>query len=57
MGPDAAPELALTPEQTLAVRRFAVRMRARKPIAIVDAYWNDKGEAVILKRAGSGRLQ
>ena len=46
VGPDAAPELALTPEQTLAVRRFAVRMRARKPIAIVDAYWNDKGEAV-----------
>ncbi len=28
------------------MRRFAVEMRARKPIAIVDAYWNDKGEAL-----------
>jgi hypothetical protein len=30
----------------LAVRRFIVRMRARLPIAIVDAYWDDRGEAL-----------
>ena len=46
IGPDASPELALRPEQVLAVRRFIVKMRARLPIAIVDAYWDDRGEAL-----------
>ncbi len=46
IGPKASPELALRPEQVLAVRRFIVRMRARFPIAIVDAYWDDNGEAL-----------
>ncbi len=46
VGPDASPELALTPEQVIDVRRFIVRMRNRLPIAIVDAYWDDKGEAL-----------
>jgi len=46
MGPDAAPELALTPEQQLRIRRFVVEMRARKPIAIVDAYHDHRGKAL-----------
>jgi len=46
VGPDAAPELALTPEQVLTVRRFAVEMRNEKSIAFVDAYWDDKGQAL-----------
>lgn len=46
IGPNASPELALAPEQVLAVRRFIVKMRARMPIAIVDAYWDDRGEAL-----------
>jgi MoaA/NifB/PqqE/SkfB family radical SAM enzyme len=46
VGPEAAPELALRPEQTLAVRRFAVEMRNKKPIAFVDAYWDDQGRAL-----------
>jgi len=46
VGPEAAPELALRPEQVLAVRRFAVEMRNDKPIAFVDAYWDDKGQAL-----------
>jgi MoaA/NifB/PqqE/SkfB family radical SAM enzyme len=46
VGPEAAPELALTPEQVLAVRRFAVEMRNEKPIAFVDAYWDDQGRAL-----------
>jgi len=46
VGPDAAPELALTPEQVLEVRRFAVEMRTKKAIGIVDAYWDDKGQAL-----------
>ena len=46
VGPDARPDLALSPEQSLAVRRFIVEMRRRKPIGIVDAYWDDKGQAL-----------
>jgi len=46
VGPHAAPELALSPEQVVSVRRFIVAMRKRLPIAIVDAYWDDKGEAL-----------
>jgi MoaA/NifB/PqqE/SkfB family radical SAM enzyme len=46
VGPNAHPELALRPEQVLRVRRFVVEMRSKLPIAIVDAYWDDKGEAL-----------
>lgn len=46
VGPKPNPQLALTPEQVLAVRRFIVRMRAKLPLAIVDAYWDDRGEAL-----------
>lgn len=46
VGPKPAPHLALTPEQVRKVRKFIVQMRARLPIAIVDAYWDDKGEAL-----------
>jgi MoaA/NifB/PqqE/SkfB family radical SAM enzyme len=46
VGPDAAPELALSREQLRAVRQFAVRMRNDKPIGFVDAYWDDQGQAL-----------
>lgn len=46
VGPKPNAELALRPEQVLAVRRFIVQMRSRLPIAIVDAYWDDRGEAL-----------
>ena len=46
VGPDPSPELALTPEQVLGVRRFAVEMRNEKAIAFVDAYWDDQGQAL-----------
>ena len=46
VGPNPHPELALRPEQILHLRRFIVAMRSRLPIAIVDAYWDDKGEAL-----------
>jgi MoaA/NifB/PqqE/SkfB family radical SAM enzyme len=46
MGPDASPELSLTPEQQLRARRFVVEMRAKKPIVIIDAYYDGEGRAV-----------
>src|SRR6266852_2170238 len=46
MGPDANPELCLTPEQQLEARRFVVEMRAKKPIVIIDAYFDGEGQAL-----------
>jgi MoaA/NifB/PqqE/SkfB family radical SAM enzyme len=46
VGPKPNPELSLTPDQIVQVRRFVVEMRSRLPIAIVDAYWDDNGEAL-----------
>jgi len=46
MGPDAHPEHCLTPEQQLKARKFVVEMRARKPIVIVDAYFDGQGQAL-----------
>jgi MoaA/NifB/PqqE/SkfB family radical SAM enzyme len=46
MGPAACPELCLTPEQQLRARRFVVEMRAKKPIIIVDAYFDGEGRAL-----------
>jgi MoaA/NifB/PqqE/SkfB family radical SAM enzyme len=46
VGPEAAPELALSPDDLLQVRRFVTEMRARLPIAIVDAYYDDAGSAL-----------
>jgi MoaA/NifB/PqqE/SkfB family radical SAM enzyme len=46
VGPDAKPELSLTPEQQLECRRFVVEMRAKKPIVIIDAYYDGEGRAL-----------
>jgi MoaA/NifB/PqqE/SkfB family radical SAM enzyme len=46
VGPDPSPHLALTPEQVLAIRKFVVRMRRTMPIGLVDAYWDDQGQAL-----------
>jgi sulfatase maturation enzyme AslB (radical SAM superfamily) len=46
MGPDANPQLCLTPEQQLQARKFVVEMRAKKPIIIVDAYYDGEGQAL-----------
>jgi len=46
MGPDACPDLCLTPEQQLSIRRFVVEMRAKKPIAVIDAYFDGEGQAL-----------
>jgi MoaA/NifB/PqqE/SkfB family radical SAM enzyme len=46
MGPDPRPDLCLTPEQQIAARRFVVEMRAKKPIIIIDAYYDGEGQAL-----------
>ncbi|MFO0926811.1 MAG: radical SAM/SPASM domain-containing protein [Gemmataceae bacterium] len=46
MGPDACPDLCLTPEQQLRIRKFVVAMRAKKPIILVDAYHDGEGQAL-----------
>ena len=46
MGPDASPELCLTPEQQLRIRKFVVEMRCQKPIIFVDAYHDHQGQAL-----------
>src|SRR5438034_1598493 len=46
MGPDANPQLSLTPQQQLEARRFVVEMRAKKPIDIIDAYYDGEGQAL-----------
>jgi MoaA/NifB/PqqE/SkfB family radical SAM enzyme len=45
-GPRPTPELALAAEQIAALRRFLVENRARYPILLLDAYWDEKGRAV-----------
>ncbi|QNN25456.1 radical SAM protein [Planctomycetales bacterium ZRK34] len=46
VGPEPSLELALSPEQLRRVRQFVVDMRCKKPIGIVDAYWDHNGEAL-----------
>ena len=46
VGPKPNFQLALTPEQLVRVRRFVVEMRAKLPIAIIDAYYDHDGQAL-----------
>jgi MoaA/NifB/PqqE/SkfB family radical SAM enzyme len=46
VGPDACPDLALTPEQQRVARQFVVDIRATKPIVVVDAYYDADGNAL-----------
>src|SRR5437773_8051579 len=46
VGPKMNPQLALRPDQLVRVRKFVVEMRARVPIAIIDAYYDHRGQAL-----------
>ena len=46
VGPQPNFELALTPAQLVRVRRFVTEMRAKMPIAIIDAYYDGEGQAL-----------
>src|SRR6185436_11325959 len=46
VGPKPNFDLALRPDQLVRVRKFIVEMRAKVPIAIVDAYYGHDGKAL-----------
>jgi MoaA/NifB/PqqE/SkfB family radical SAM enzyme len=46
VGPKMNPALALRPDQLVRVRKFVVEMRAKMPIAIIDAYYDGEGRAL-----------
>ncbi|MGE4182406.1 MAG: radical SAM/SPASM domain-containing protein [Limisphaerales bacterium] len=46
VGPKMNPGLALRPDQLVQVRKFVVAMRSKVPIAIIDAYYDHRGEAL-----------
>ncbi len=46
MGPNPNADLCLSPEQAMKARKFVVDMRAKKPIVIIDAYYDGEGQAL-----------
>jgi MoaA/NifB/PqqE/SkfB family radical SAM enzyme len=46
VGPEPNSDLSLTPEQQRKARQFVVDMRVKKPIIIIDAYYDADGKAV-----------
>ena len=46
VGPKMNMALALRPDQLVRVRKFVTDMRARLPIAIIDAYYDGEGQAL-----------
>jgi len=44
VGENPTPELALTVDQINQLRRHMIRARSRYSLAIIDTYWNEKGE-------------
>lgn len=46
VGPVPSPELTLSKEEILELRRFMVDIRSKVPIMVVDSYWDHKGNAM-----------
>ena len=46
VGPKPNFQLALRPDQLVRVRKFIVEMRAKMPIAMIDAYYDGEGQAL-----------
>lgn len=46
VGPDPSEDLALTPEQQKRARQFVVDTRVKKPIIVIDAYYDADGKAL-----------
>lgn len=52
VGPLMHPELALSAEQQIRARKFIVEMRSKKPIIIIDAYYDHKGRSLCPSATG-----
>jgi hypothetical protein len=46
VGPQPNFDLALRPDQLVRIRKFVVAMRSKMPIAIIDAYYDHRGQAL-----------
>lgn len=46
VGSNPTPELALSEEEILKLRKFIVDIRSKVPLMIIDTYWDHKGNAV-----------
>lgn len=46
VGPQPAPELTLSREEILDLRRFIVNIRLKAPLMVVDSYWDHMGRAL-----------
>jgi MoaA/NifB/PqqE/SkfB family radical SAM enzyme len=46
VGADPKPENALSREEIIQLRRFIVEERKSAPLQLIDAYWDDKGNAL-----------
>ncbi len=46
VGPRHSPELVLTEDEVLRLRKFLVDARCRKPVLMVDTYWDAEGRAL-----------
>ncbi|OQW97343.1 MAG: hypothetical protein BWK77_01945 [Verrucomicrobia bacterium A1] len=52
VGPRPTPEIALSADEILRLRRFLVDARTRAPIMVVDAYWDADGKGLCPAAAG-----
>jgi MoaA/NifB/PqqE/SkfB family radical SAM enzyme len=46
VGPNPSPELVLSQDEVIRLRRFIVDIRNRVPLLVVDAYWDHRGQAL-----------
>ncbi len=56
VGVNPSPELALTADQILDLRRFLVEQRPHAPIMLIDAYWDHEGRALCPAAVGISHL-
>lgn len=54
VGSDPTPELALSREQMIGVRKRLVDLRRKSPILLIDTYWDEDGRAVCPAALGLG---
>ncbi len=54
VGPNPAPELALSSDEIYNLRKFMVDIRGEVPLMVVDSYWDHEGKALCPAATGIG---